>query len=245
MPSGPATRHSLAPQNLIAADMRIVVLTGAGISAESGLRTFRAADGLWEDHRIEDVTTPEAFQRDPDLVHRFYNARRKAAAEAEPNSAHRALADLSRRHELTLVTQNVDDLHERGGSTNVIHMHGALNSALCGNCGHRGTSPAETSTQTLCPICGKAAIRPDIVWFGEIPYHMDQIWSALERADVFAAIGTSGNVYPAAGFGQHARRSGAECIELNLDHSAVSRDFHHHMIGTATQIVPEWVASLG
>ncbi len=225
--------------------MRIVVLTGAGISAESGLRTFRAADGLWEDHRIEDVATPEGYRRDPALVHRFYNARRKAAAEAEPNAAHRALADLAKRHELTLVTQNVDDLHERGDSADVIHMHGALNSALCANCGHRWPSPAKTSTGSLCPNCAKAAVRPDIVWFGEIPYHMDDIWSALETAEVFAAIGTSGSVYPAAGFGQHARRSGAECVELNLDRSAVSRDFHRQLIGPATQIVPEWVAGLG
>ena len=224
--------------------MRIVVLTGAGISAESGLRTFRAADGLWEDHRIEDVATPEAYQRDPTLVHRFYNERRKAAAEAQPNAAHFALAELAEKHELTLVTQNVDDLHERGGSAHVIHMHGALNSALCASCGHRWPSPAETDTKTPCPQCGKATARPDIVWFGEIPYHMDRIWSALEQAEIFAAIGTSGNVYPAAGFGQHARRCGAECIELNLDRSAVSRDFHRHIIGPATEIVPEWVAGL-
>ena len=224
--------------------MRIVVLTGAGISAESGLRTFRADDGLWEDHRIEDVATPEAFARDPVLVHRFYNARRAAAALAEPNAAHRALATLAKRHELTLVTQNVDDLHERGGSTDVIHMHGELVRALCAACGHRWPSPAETDMTTLCPACGTAAARPDIVWFGEMPYHMEQIWEAIERAEVFAAIGTSGQVYPAAGFGQHARRSGAHCVELNLDRSAVSRDFHEQLIGPATQIVPEWVARL-
>jgi NAD-dependent deacetylase len=225
--------------------MRIVVLTGAGISAESGLRTFRAEDGLWEDHRIEDVATPEAFVRDPALVHRFYNARRTAAAQAQPNAAHRALADLAKRHDLTLVTQNVDDLHERGGSSDVIHMHGELTSALCAACGHRWPSPADTDTTMLCPACGTAAVRPDIVWFGEMPYHMEQIWAAIEQADIFAAIGTSGQVYPAAGFGQHARRSGAHCVELNLDRSAVSRDFHEHLIGPATQIVPEWVARLG
>lgn len=225
--------------------MRIVVLTGAGISAESGLRTFRAEDGLWEDHRIEDVATPEAFVRDPALVHSFYNARRTAAAQAQPNAAHRALADLAKRHDLTLVTQNVDDLHERGGSSDVIHMHGELTSALCAACGHRWPSPADTDTTMLCPACGTAAVRPDIVWFGEMPYHMEQIWAAIEQADIFAAIGTSGQVYPAAGFGQHARRSGAHCVELNLDRSAVSRDFHEHLIGPATQIVPEWVARLG
>ena len=224
--------------------MRIVVLTGAGISAESGLRTFRAADGLWEDHRIEDVATPEAFARDPALVHRFYNARRAAAVQAQPNAAHRALADLARRHEVTLVTQNVDDLHERGGATDVIHMHGELAQALCAACGHRWPSPPETDVTTLCPACGAAATRPDIVWFGEMPYHMDRIWSAIEQAEIFAAIGTSGQVYPAAAFGQHARRSGAHCVELNLDRSAVSRDFHEHLIGPATQIVPEWVTAL-
>lgn len=225
--------------------MRITVLTGAGISAESGLRTFRAADGLWEDHRIEDVATPEAYRRDPALVHRFYNTRRAAAAEALPNAAHLALADLARRHELTLVTQNVDDLHERAGSAQVIHMHGALNSALCAACGHRWPSPAQMDVQTLCPACGKAAARPDIVWFGEIPYHMEHIFAALEKADIFAAIGTSGNVYPAAGFGQHAKRCGAQCVEMNLERSAVSRDFHDHLTGPATQIVPQWVESLG
>lgn len=224
--------------------MRIVVLTGAGISAESGLRTFRAADGLWEDHHIEDVATPEGFARDPALVHRFYNARRAATALAVPNAAHHALAELAKRHELTLVTQNVDDLHERGGSPEVIHMHGELAGALCAACGHRWPSPAETDVTTLCPVCGKASARPDIVWFGEMPYHMEQIWDAIERAEVFAAIGTSGNVYPAAGFGQHARRNGAHCVELNLDRSAVSRDFHEHLIGPATQSVPEWVAGL-
>lgn len=225
--------------------MRIVVLTGAGISAESGLRTFRAADGLWEDHRIEDVATPEAYARDPGLVHRFYNARRAAAADAQPNAAHIALAALAKKHDLTLVTQNVDDLHERGGSANVIHMHGALNSALCAGCGNRWESPDITSTDSTCPVCGKASVRPDIVWFGEMPYHMDEIWDALEHADIFAAIGTSGQVYPAAGFGQHARRNGAHCIELNLDRSAVSGDFHEHLTGPATRIVPEWIASLG
>lgn len=224
--------------------MRIVVLTGAGISAESGLRTFRAADGLWEDHHIEDVATPEGFARDPALVHRFYNARRAATALAVPNAAHHALAELAKRHELTLVTQNVDDLHERGGSPEVIHMHGELAGALCAACGHRWPSPAETDVTTLCPVCGKASARPDIVWFGEMPSHMEQIWDAIEQAEIFAAIGTSGNVYPAAGFGQHARRNGAHCIELNLDRSAVSRDFHEHLIGPATQIVPEWVAGL-
>ncbi|WP_313135437.1 NAD-dependent deacylase [Paracoccus jeotgali] len=225
--------------------MRIVILTGAGISAESGLRTFRDDNGLWEDHHIEDVATPEGFAREPELVHRFYNARRAAAAAAQPNAAHRALADLQRRHQVTLVTQNVDDLHERAGSTDVIHMHGQLTQALCAACGHRWPSPLETDLATYCPACNTHAARPDIVWFGEMPYHMEQIWEALEQAEVFAAIGTSGQVYPAAGFGQHANRSGAHCVEINLDRSAVSRDFHEHLTGPASRIVPEWVASLG
>lgn len=224
--------------------MRIVVLTGAGISAESGLRTFRAEDGLWEEHRLEDVATPEAYASDPALVHRFYNARRSAAAEARPNAAHEALARLARKHDLTLVTQNVDALHERGGSPYVIHMHGELGQALCASCGHRWPSPATMDTATACPDCGAAKARPGIVWFGEMPHHMEEIWEELERAEIFAAIGTSGNVYPAAGFVQHARRSGAHCVEINLDRSAVSRDFHEHLIGPATQIVPGWVDGL-
>lgn len=225
--------------------MRITVLTGAGISAESGLATFRASDGLWESHRIEDVATPDGFAADPALVHRFYNMRRAAAAGAAPNAAHRALADLARRHDLTLVTQNVDDLHERAGSPDVIHMHGALTAALCAACGHRWSAPPVMAPDDTCPACGRPATRPDIVWFGEMPYHLDRIWDAIERSDLFAAIGTSGQVYPAAGFAQHARRNGVECVELNLDDSANSRDFHCRITGPASRTVPEWVAGLG
>lgn len=225
--------------------MRIAVLTGAGISAESGLATFRAVDGLWESHRIEDVATPEGFAADPALVHRFYNMRRANAAAARPNAAHLALADLARRHDLTLVTQNVDDLHERAGSPAVIHMHGTLNGALCAACGHRWAAPAVMAPGDPCPACAWPATRPDIVWFGEMPYGLDRIWEALETADLFAAIGTSGNVYPAAGFAQHARRRGAECLELNLEASANARDFHRRIVGPASHTVPEWVASLG
>ncbi|SDE67430.1 NAD-dependent deacetylase [Paracoccus isoporae] len=224
--------------------MRITVLTGAGISAESGLRTFRAEDGLWEEHRLEDVATPEAYARDPALVHRFYNARRAAAAAAQPNAAHRALADLARKHDVTLVTQNVDDLHERGGAPYVIHMHGRLNRALCAACGHRWPSPAVMDVTTACPDCGSRSARPDVVWFGEMPYDLDDITEELERADLFAAIGTSGNVYPAAGFVRMARQFRAHCVELNLDRSAVSSDFQEHLTGPATEIVPGWVASL-
>ena len=223
---------------------RIVVLTGAGISAESGIRTFRAADGLWEEHRIEDVATPEGFARDPALVHRFYNARRAASAAAEPNAAHRALAELARHHDLVLVTQNVDDLHERGGSHDVIHMHGALSGALCAACGHRWDAPVVMAPHDPCPACRAPATRPDIVWFGEMPYEMERIWEAVEACEIFAAIGTSGNVYPAAGLAQHAGRAGADCVELNLEAGANARDFDTHIAGPATRTVPDWVAGL-
>ena len=161
--------------------LRVVILTGAGISAESGLRTFRASDGLWEDHRVEDVATPEAFQRDPALVQRFYNQRRKDAAAAQPNAAHEALGRLMRdgRHQVLLVTQNVDDLHERGGAPSVLHMHGTLSGALCAACGHRWPAPMVMDIADRCPDCRAQATRPDIVWFGEMPYRMEEIWQAL------------------------------------------------------------------
>lgn len=226
------------------ASPRIVVLTGAGLSAESGIATFRDSDGLWENHRVEDVATPRGFARDPGLVHRFYNMRRSDAAAAEPNAAHRALARLSQRADVTLVTQNVDDLLERAGAQRVIHMHGALNAAICATCGHRWPAPAHMSPQDPCPACGKPATRPDIVWFGEIPRHMDAIEDALLQADVFAAIGTSGQVYPAAGFVEVARQAGAHCVELNLRSTDISGAFHEHLTGPATQIVPAWVETL-
>ena len=224
--------------------MRITILTGAGISAESGLRTFRASDGLWEDHRIEDVATPEGFAADPALVLRFYNERRAAARAARPNAAHRALARLAARFPVTLVTQNVDDLHERGGSDEVVHMHGSLTGALCAECGHRWPAPAVMSPADRCPSCAALATRPDIVWFGEIPYHMERIWQAVESADIFAAIGTSGQVYPAAALAQHAARAGAHTVELNLAASAVSHDFAEHLQGPASQVVDGWVRRL-
>lgn len=223
---------------------RIAVLTGAGISAESGLATFRAAEGLWERHRIEDVATPEAFQRDPALVHRFYNARRAAAAAAQPNAAHFALARLARTHDLVLITQNVDDLHERAGSPDVIHMHGALSRALCAACGHRWPAPAVMAPGDPCPACAAPATRPDIVWFGEIPQQMEPIWQALQDCEIFVAIGTSGQVWPAAGFAQHAARMGADCVEMNLEASAVARDFDRHITGPASKTVPDWVDGL-
>jgi NAD-dependent deacetylase len=219
----------------------IFILSGAGLSAESGLRTFRAADGLWEDHRVEDVATPEAYQRDPELVQRFYNERRRQAAEALPNAAHKALAKLQKNHTspVYLVTQNVDDLLERGGATQVIHMHGAVMDALCAACAHRWQAPREMHVNDPCPSCGAAKTRPDIVWFGEIPYHMDVIQDAIEASDLFVSIGTSGTVYPAAGFGQMARQLGIKTLELNLKTS--NAPFDDMREGRASEIVPAWV----
>lgn len=225
---------------------KIVILTGAGISAESGIRTFRASDGLWEDHRIEDVATPEGWLRNPILVHRFYNMRRKAAAEATPNPAHLALAAFEGdpRHEVLIVTQNVDDLHERAGSQRVIHMHGTLTGALCHACGFRWPAPPEMHHTDACPACGAHTTRPDIVWFGEMPYRMEEIWSALRAADLFVSIGTSGNVYPAAGFVQDASRAGVETLELNLDPSTGSDWFDEARHGPASELVPQWVREI-
>jgi len=221
----------------------IVILTGAGISAESGLGTFRDEGGLWSQHRIEDVATPDGFARDPALVQEFYNARRVQAAGAQPNAAHMALARLQREHsgQVVIVTQNVDALHEAGGASDVIHMHGELAGALCATCGHRWTAPAEMSVGETCPSCHNPTARPDVVWFGEIPYHMDQILDHLAQADVFAAIGTSGNVYPAAGFVEEALRVGAHTVELNLDPSAIVSRFAETRFGPASETVPLWV----
>lgn len=222
---------------------KIVILTGAGISAESGLGTFRDEGGLWAQHRLEDVATPEGFARDPALVHRFYNARRVQASGAVPNAAHHALARLEAAYggDVLIVTQNVDGLHEAAGSRNVLHMYGALSGALCAACDHRWSAPLEMSPQDSCPHCEAQATRPDIVWFGEMPHHMEEIWTHLEEADIFTAIGTSGQVYPAAAFGQHAARAGAHTIELNLEPSANMRDFAEIRQGMASVIVPEWV----
>lgn len=224
----------------------IVILTGAGISAESGIRTFRASDGLWEEHRIEDVATPEGFAHDPALVQRFYDARRAAALAAQPNAAHLALARLERAWSgtVTLVTQNVDDLHGRAGSRALIHMHGELTSAWCTACDarHRWTGPLIDAP--ACAACGKPALRPDIVWFGEMPYRTEEIYAALREADLFVSIGTSGAVYPAAGFVRAAREVGARCLELNLERSEGSRWFHETRLGMAGEIVPAWVEEM-
>ncbi|MEM6619470.1 MAG: NAD-dependent deacylase [Pseudomonadota bacterium] len=223
--------------------MNIVILTGAGISAESGLGTFRDAAGLWDEYPLEQVATPEGFAADPALVHRFYNDRRANCHGATPNQAHRALARLqkARGEQVLLVTQNVDDLHERGGSHGVVHMHGALTRALCAACGHRWDAPLVMAPGDPCPACTRTATRPDIVWFGEMPYHMDAIWDALGRAGLFVSIGTSGNVYPAAMFVQAAGQAGARTLELNLEPSAGASDFDETRQGPATELVPAWV----
>ncbi len=225
----------------------LVVLTGAGISAESGLPTFRAADGLWEGHRVEDVATPEAFARNPALVHDFYNQRRAALATVQPNAAHEALVRLERAWpgEFLLVTQNVDDLHDRAGSRRLLHMHGELLGALCGRCGSRARWSGEMSRATECPGCSRpGGVRPDIVWFGEMPYHMDEIMDALARCRLFLAVGTSGHVYPAAGFVRTAALRGARTIEVNLADTAASEAFDERRTGTATAVLPALVEEL-
>ncbi|MCP5389115.1 MAG: NAD-dependent deacylase [Novosphingobium sp.] len=224
----------------------IVILTGAGISAESGIDTFRDAGGLWENHRVEDVATPEAFARDPNLVLRFYDMRREAIQQKEPNAAHLALAELDARWPggLLIVTQNVDDLHERAGARRVLHMHGEHLNAWCTACDARSRWTGPLIDRPPCPACGGRALRPDIVWFGEMPYRMDEIYAALRGADLFVSIGTSGAVYPAAGFVRDARELGARTLELNLEPSQGSSWFHESRLGPAGQIVPQWVAEL-
>ena len=226
--------------------MRVVVLTGAGISAESGVPTFRDADGLWEGHDVEEVATPQAFLADPDLVHAFYDARRAALDAVDPNPAHHALARLEAAigDHLTVVTQNIDDLHERAGSRQVVHMHGELRSALCVDCRGRVRWTGPMSHRPCCPGCGAASLRPDVVWFGEIPYHMDRIFSALDEADLFVSIGTSGAVYPAAGFVQYAARRRTPTLELNLQPSDGSVWFQQTRHGPAGVLVPQWVEEL-
>lgn len=234
----------------------IVILTGAGISAESGIDTFRGGGGLWEQHRVEDVATPEAFARDPELVLRFYDARRAAIQTKVPNPAHHALARLDRRWaqrmpggNVLIVTQNVDDLHERGGhghdgALHVLHMHGEHLSAWCTTCDSRTRWTAPLIDRPPCPACGVRALRPDIVWFGEMPYRMDEIMEALAEADLFVSIGTSGAVYPAAGFVRTARDLGVRTLELNLERSQGSAWFHETRLGPASQIVPAFVEEL-
>ncbi len=224
----------------------LVILTGAGISAESGVRTFRDAGGVWEDHRLEDVASPEGFARDPGLVQRFYNARRRQLREVQPNAAHEALAALEAAWagDFLLVTQNVDDLHQRAGSKQLIAMHGELLKARCALCAEACPWPDDILPDSACPVCGRrGALRPHIVWFGEMPLEMDRILRALAGCDVFAAIGTSGNVYPAAGFVDAVPRS-CRTVELNLEPSLAAASFRERRSGRATDLVPAWAAEL-
>lgn len=230
-------------------DLKIVVLTGAGISAESGIRTFRAEDGLWENHRVEDVATPEGYKRDPELVQRFYNERRRKLfdPEVQPNAAHLALAKLEETlgKNLLVVTQNVDNLHERAGSRNVIHMHGELLKVRCPNKGTVYDWQGDIKDEDRCTCCQiPRRLRPHIVWFGEMPLEMDRIYSALMDCDYFISIGTSGNVYPAAGFVQEANNWGAKTIELNLEPSLVKNAFQEARYGKASEIVPAFVTEV-
>jgi NAD-dependent deacetylase len=227
----------------------IVVLTGAGISAESGLKTFRDHDGLWEGYRVEEVATPEAFARAPHIVHRFYNERRSQlqAPSVQPNTAHRALADFEAQFagEFTLVTQNIDDLHQRAGSKQVWPMHGELLSARCVHCAAIVHWLEDIGIASRCPLCSNCGnLRPHVVWFGELPLHMDAIEQALRSCDLFVSIGTSSMVYPAAGFQQLAQAVGAHTVELNLVPGATGGRFHETFYGPATAVVPRFFADL-
>ena len=231
----------------------LVVLTGAGISAESGVPTFRAADGLWLGHRVEDVATPEAFQRDPALVQDFYNQRRRQLATVHPNAAHRALAELAARWEgdFLLVTQNVDDLHDRaheettpGPGFQLIHMHGDLRKARCTASSVVRDCPGDLAPDHASPHHPAGRLRPHIVWFGEIPLEMDRIEQALSQCDVFLSIGTSGAVWPAAGFVQAARMAGARTAEINLEPTAGRRLFDEGVYGPASETLPRFLKDL-
>ena len=228
---------------------RVVVLTGAGISAESGIRTFRASDGLWEEHRVEDVATPEGFARDPVLVQNFYNARRRQLQQPDiaPNAAHLALAQLEEvlGDRFLLVTQNIDNLHERAGSQRVIHMHGELLKARCAWSGQVLDWTGDVGPGDKCHCCQfPQPLRPHVVWFGEMPLGMDEIYSALAAADLFIAIGTSGHVYPAAGFVHEAKLQGAHTVELNLEPSQVGSEFEEKHYGLASDVVVDFVNKL-
>lgn len=229
---------------------RIVILTGAGVSAESGMGTFRDKDGIWTKYDIEDVATPEGFARNPVLVHDFYNARRRALRDAAPNPAHHALARLEKAvvaggGDLLLVTQNVDNLHEKAGSKNLLHMHGELARVKCDACGTSGAWEDDLHVASECWRCGAVGVvRPDVVWFGEMPYGMDAIYEQLAACDLFVSIGTSGEVYPAAGFVMEADMIGAHTVELNLEPSVNARGFREGRYGPASEVVTQWVDDL-
>lgn len=226
---------------------RIVILTGAGISAESGLPTFRDANGLWENHRVEEIASPEAFAMNPVLVHRFYNLRRAALKTVQPNAAHEAIAGLQRAwpDQVTLVTQNVDDLHERGGSPDAMHMHGEILKIRCEACDDVRVWHEDLDSSMACESCGRIGkLRPHIVWFGEMPFLMEEIARKLQACTLFVAIGTSGRVYPAAGFVRTAKIKGARCVEFNVEGTDVSGVFDERRLGPATVEVPRWVEQM-
>ena len=229
---------------------RIVVLTGAGISAESGLATFRGSDGLWEGHRIEDVATPAAWWHDAETVWRFYTLRRRALLDVEPNAAHHALVHLEREGpEVLLITQNVDDLHQRAGSVSLLPMHGQLRMLRCEQSGQTEERMAETDLDldsfVECRCCvAPSRMRPDIVWFGEIPLGMDRISSAIDalrQGDLCLVVGTSGHVHPAAGIASSARRAGARTVLVNLEAPLNVEDFGEVHLAPAGQVLPDLV----
>lgn len=221
----------------------IVILTGAGLSAESGLATFRDPGGIWAKYDWRDVATPEGFRANPERVHDFYNMRRRAHADVKPNAGHLALARLTHAHpDATIVTQNIDCLHELAGTKNLIHMHGEAMKSLCAHCQARAPWSGDMSLATACPACARTGgMRPDVVWFGEMPYHMEEISRLLAKCDLFVSIGTSGNVYPAAAFVAAAREAGARTLELNLEPSEGAEHFDEAHYGLATDVVPQWV----
>jgi NAD-dependent deacetylase len=226
---------------------RIVVLSGAGLSAESGLGTFRDKGGMWEEFNLEEVATPEGFACNPARVHDFYNLRRRRLREATPNAAHYALARLEKEHggEVLTVTQNIDGLHEAAGTQDLIHMHGELGRVLCATCRASFPWAEDLSTETACAACGRSGgLRPDVVWFGEMPRDMDRIYQALVACDLFVSVGTSGSVYPAAGFVAEARAAGAHTVELNLQPSDGASMFAEAFYGPATEVVPAYVERL-
>jgi len=227
---------------------RVVVLTGAGISAESGVRTFRDNDGLWEDHRVEDVATPRAWASSPDVVWRFYQARRRQLREVEPNPAHHALVKLEEGLvDFLLVTQNVDDLHERAGSGDVLHMHGELSVMRCeisGRIEHRMEAADLKESYLACRCCVEPSrMRPHIVWFGEMPFGMTRIYEAVETCDVFVVVGSSGHVYPAAGLVDVARSAGATTILVNLERPENADRFDEVHLGPAGELLPRLVTT--
>jgi NAD-dependent deacetylase len=226
----------------------IVILTGAGLSAESGLHTFRDKDGIWSKYDYRDVATPDGYRRNPALVLDFYNARRRQNAEVKPNAAHMALAKLEAEYpgNVVIVTQNIDPLHEMAGSKNLIHMHGEIAKALCAACGNRHMiGHRDLTLHSKCPACSVVGrLRPDVVWFGELPYGMKEISTFLSHCHLFMSIGTSGTVYPAANFVLEARHAGAHTVELNLDPSQSFDCFREAIYGRATEVVPPYIERL-